>query len=450
LTGPNPTPAEPDGRSAPPVLVVVAGEVASGKSTVARALADRIGAETIEGDRVRDEMLGNVADQAALWDAFTPEFEVRVYEEVLRRAGQRLASGRRVILDGCFPQTVRRISARAAARRFGAPFLYVDCVASPDVIRRRIEERDAAGSHPGWAWIHDRVEAHREPLTGVEPDEVRRVDCDGAVEDCIAEVLTAPCLRAPTLHRPEAGPPRAVTFDCWNTLLYEADWEKTHALRVAELGTAAREAGWSGAPEAVRGAFDRAWERHMALWRDGVATGAHEVAVWSLAELGVSDPEPPAFAHLLQMFEEMSHSSRVLPLEGARETLAALSLADVPCALICDTGLTPGRVVRKHLESHGLLEALPVQIFSDEAGVPKPDPRVFRKALEALGVGPDGSVHVGDLRRTDVSGARSIGMTTVRIRDRHDDVTPLPEADRVVASHAELVDCLGLGPVRGR
>jgi FMN phosphatase YigB (HAD superfamily) len=48
------------------------------------------------------------------------------------------------------------------------------------------------------------------------------------------------------------------------------------------------------------------------------------------------------------------------------------------------------------------------------------------------------------LRRTDVAGARNLGMRSVRIRDRHDDEDPFPEADFVVSSHAELRALLGL------
>jgi FMN phosphatase YigB (HAD superfamily) len=71
-------------------------------------------------------------------------------------------------------------------------------------------------------------------------------------------------------------------------------------------------------------------------------------------------------------------------------------------------------------------------------GVPKPHPRTFQAALEPLGVAPARALHVGDLRRTDVAGARELGMVAVRIRARHDDRSALPEADFVVDSHAEL------------
>jgi putative hydrolase of the HAD superfamily len=131
-------------------------------------------------------------------------------------------------------------------------------------------------------------------------------------------------------------------------------------------------------------------------------------------------------------------------VEGAVETVERLAAAGVPCALVCDTGLTPGRVVREHLARLGMIPGLRAQLFSDEVGVPKPSPKIFHAALAALGVGAAGAVHVGDLRRTDVAGARALGITSVRLTAAHDDASALPEADHVAASHAELRALLGL------
>jgi putative hydrolase of the HAD superfamily len=176
----------------------------------------------------------------------------------------------------------------------------------------------------------------------------------------------------------------------------------------------------------------------MQEWSEGRATGAREVARAGLEALGAPEVQP-VFQQLIDHFENASHSSRVCALDGARETLRALREAGVACALICDTGLTPGRVVRRHLERLELLPHLALQIFSDEVGVPKPDPRTFRAALAGLGVSPTQALHVGDLRRTDVAGARAIGMMSARIRARYDDPhAELADADFVVDSHAEL------------
>ena len=168
----------------------------------------------------------------------------------------------------------------------------------------------------------------------------------------------------------------------------------------------------------------------MQAWQRGVHSGAREVARWSLERLGLPLPEA-VVQHLTERFQEASHTSYVLGLEGARDTLEALYEAGVPMALVCDTGLTPGRVVRRHLDRAGLLEPLAATMFSDEVGVPKPDRRIFHAALRAIDVAPEGAVHVGDLRRTDVAGARDVGMGTIRITAANDDAEdPSAEADR--------------------
>lgn len=238
--------------------------------------------------------------------------------------------------------------------------------------------------------------------------------------------------------------PTAVTFDCWNTLLREEDWHEAHHRRVNGLLHAARESGARVELEQAEVAFGRAWQRHMDLWSQGVASGAREVAVWAMHELGALT-HGARFELLVAHFEYASHSSCVVPLEGAVETVAALARAGVPAALICDTGLTPGRVVREHLARLGLLAGLRAQLFSDEVGVPKPHVRIFRAALDALGIEAAGTFHVGDLLRTDVAGARSAGMRSVRLCAVHDDDTDLPEADHVADSHAALRKLLGVG-----
>ena len=180
----------------------------------------------------------------------------------------------------------------------------------------------------------------------------------------------------------------------------------------------------------------RGWTIHHEDWVRGTATGARSIAGWILRELGT--PTAELEAQLCREFEEAVLQQAVRPLDGARRTLELLAERGVDRALICDTGFSPGRVVRQLLERHGLLEFLPVQVFSDEVGVPKPSPRMFEAALQGLAVAAEDCIHVGDLRRTDVAGGRRLGMSTIRIRDENDDTSNLPEADWVVESHSEL------------
>jgi len=410
--------------------VAVGGRVATGKTTVAGRLAALLGAEHVGADDVRAEV------EASGLVAFTRLFEAAVYARLLRRADEALAPGHSVVLDGCFALAVERAEARALALRHGAPFSFVECRARPETLRARLAERDTRT--PGWQTIADDVVARFEPVTGLAPEQHQVVSTDEASDAALAAIVARIRRR-----RDAAVHPAAVTFDCWNTLIYEGDWPTAHALRVMRLADAAREAGRPVSREQATRAFDVAWARHQAVWRAGEASGAREIARWGLAELGVEGGHA-VLERLVAAFEEASHTGRVAALDGAHETLAALARGGIPCALVCDTGLTPGRVVRRHLDDLGLLQGLAVHVFSDEIGVPKPDPRMFRAALVPLGVAPEHALHVGDLRHTDVAGARGLGMRSVRIRDRHDDEEPLPEADFVVSSHAELRALLGL------
>jgi putative hydrolase of the HAD superfamily len=241
-------------------------------------------------------------------------------------------------------------------------------------------------------------------------------------------------------HRPPSvlpQPLRAVTFDCWRTLLVERDWTVAHALRVDALVEAAKQVGRERERAELSGVFDAAWNRHIARWTRGVASGAAEIARDALGILGLSE-ESVDFAVLVTSWEEASHSGAVEAVDGTHAHLAFLSQAGLRLGVICDTGLTPGRVVRRLLHHAGLLTYFDVCVFSDEIGVPKPDPRIFHAALEALETDASHTAHVGDLLRTDVAGARGVGMASIRIRAVYDDPSEQPEADLLADSHSQL------------
>ena len=161
----------PDGPA--PVLVAVGGLVASGKSTLARTLAARIGAEWIDADHVRESLLGG------RWArGFDPGFEDEVYEELLLRAERLLESGRRVVLDACFPLARHRLAARALAQRHARTFLFVECRVSPAATHERLAARDAQAGRPGWTQIYRDLAAHWQPVEELEPEEHLLIDTD--------------------------------------------------------------------------------------------------------------------------------------------------------------------------------------------------------------------------------------------------------------------------------
>jgi putative hydrolase of the HAD superfamily len=91
----------------------------------------------------------------------------------------------------------------------------------------------------------------------------------------------------------------------------------------------------------------------------------------------------------------------------------------------------------------GLTALVDFLVISAEAGMRKPDPRIFHLALEKAGVRPEDAMHVGDLPEEDAEGARRAGVRPILI-DRRKRVTPnsFPADVRVVGSLPELLTLL--------
>jgi putative hydrolase of the HAD superfamily len=71
------------------------------------------------------------------------------------------------------------------------------------------------------------------------------------------------------------------------------------------------------------------------------------------------------------------------------------------------------REQHEKLDMCGLTLWIDVVVISEEVGFIKPDPAIFKIALEQLGCGPEQAVMVGDSWKVDVLGARGAGIRPV-------------------------------------
>jgi HAD superfamily hydrolase (TIGR01509 family) len=95
--------------------------------------------------------------------------------------------------------------------------------------------------------------------------------------------------------------------------------------------------------------------------------------------------------------------------------LAAIRSQGVRMALVSDIHFD----LRVDLEANGLGGNMDVHVLSFEHGFQKPDPRMFRLALDGLGAMPSEALMVGD-RASHDGGAASIGIDTL--------ILPAPKA----------------------
>ena len=176
-----------------------------------------------------------------------------------------------------------------------------------------------------------------------------------------------------------------------------------------------------------------------------------ELLVASLEEVGLHWERSWAAGRHLPPREAAETLVRALGVEGAAGEMVAeaflgagLRARGSRLGIVCDVGFSGGELLRELLAGEGLLDHFSGWAFSDEVGHYKPSPRIFEAALGSLGARPEASLHVGDLRRTDVAGAAAFGMRTARYRGIHDDADLRigAEADVVIDSHLELIDAI--------
>ena len=243
---------------------------------------------------------------------------------------------------------------------------------------------------------------------------------------------------------PADAPPLAVTFDFWETLVHADAANPMRERQIAAFAEGLAEAGHGRSRERLVAAFAENWTHFEAAWSGNTGQYTPADATDRIAALLEVPLDPGLRARLIEAFDEAGRGAALEVPSGAEDCLQRLRRHGVRLAIVCDVGLTPSPVLRERLCGFGLLRWFDAWSFSDETGWFKPAPQAFLAALDPLGVAPADAAHVGDMRRTDVAGARTVGMRAIRFRGFSDDTGGGPEADLVLDDLAALPETLGL------
>ncbi|GAB2794634.1 bifunctional aminoglycoside phosphotransferase/ATP-binding protein [Amycolatopsis magusensis] len=128
-------------------LVLVGGLPGSGKTTLAGAIADRLGATVLSSDRVRKELSGLGAEETAAAPygegIYDQKHTARTYTELLRRAETLLSLGETVVLDASWTDATRRRSAARIAARTNSRLVPLQCWAPVTTAAARLATRES-------------------------------------------------------------------------------------------------------------------------------------------------------------------------------------------------------------------------------------------------------------------------------------------------------------------
>jgi FMN phosphatase YigB (HAD superfamily) len=203
----------------------------------------------------------------------------------------------------------------------------------------------------------------------------------------------------------------AVTLDLWHTLIYlRPEAEEDYMRSQVELATAAlerapvRPSGRSLPRGELRRTFEEEYEAAVKASEDGRTVTPAEQFLTAAERTDRLVRAEDYLTGLKAKVESMPFA--VAP--GAGEFVRGLRQDGYRVAIISNTVGEPGRYllpVLREMEFHPYVESY---VFSDELPWTKPNPAIFRKALEQIGSTAAEAVHVGD-GWSDIEGARRTG-----------------------------------------
>jgi aminoglycoside phosphotransferase family enzyme/predicted kinase len=147
-------------------LVLIGGPPGTGKSTLAGAIADRLGFTVLSSDRIRKELAGLAPEQHLTGDygggIYSHAWTERTYAETVSRAAGLLALGESVVLDATWTSAGHRQAAADAAGRAAADLVQLRCVTALPLAASRVASRADSVSDATPA-IAARLAAEQEP-----------------------------------------------------------------------------------------------------------------------------------------------------------------------------------------------------------------------------------------------------------------------------------------------
>jgi len=144
-----------------PQLCAVGGLSGTGKTTVARLVAARMGAVVIRSDSVRKHLAGRRPEEPLPAAAYTQDASAAVYRRMLVDARRALRAGSPVILDATFLEEHARRAAGAVAQTLGVPFTGAFLHAPLETLLDRVGARHGDASDADAAVV--RSQASRDP-----------------------------------------------------------------------------------------------------------------------------------------------------------------------------------------------------------------------------------------------------------------------------------------------
>jgi putative hydrolase of the HAD superfamily len=230
-------------------------------------------------------------------------------------------------------------------------------------------------------------------------------------------------------------------LDAGNTVVFFDHARLAHACRLAGHSTTV--AALVAAEGKTKVALDQG-RLHECSWSHShvaSARGWGKVMATMVLRAGLAAEQIPSLLDTLWPAHLARNLWSLVP-DGLTAALDRVRAGGVRVAIVSNS---EGKLTEQ-LEGLGVLGSLDLVVDSGVLGIEKPDPRIFRVALERFDVPPERALHLGDTFGTDVVGARAAGVRVAlvdphrHLEGHYTDVPRVPGAREVAHALAEARD----------
>ena len=207
---------------------------------------------------------------------------------------------------------------------------------------------------------------------------------------------------------------KAITFDFWQTLYADSDsnWQQRQQVRIQRCHTYLSGQSYTCTLDDVGFGLQEAYNLVASLWKEhrGISV---ERCMHRFAEVLHLQLNSEEIAALIECLGAACLEVPPVLMPHLKPVLSRLS-EQCPLGIVSDSALTPGRFARKLMARDDILKYFTAFTFSDETDYTKPEVVQFHSTLARLDAVPEEAVHIGDIFRTDIVGAKNAGMKAIR------------------------------------
>jgi len=203
-----------------------------------------------------------------------------------------------------------------------------------------------------------------------------------------------------------------ITIDFWNTLLSNLGSERRQQLRELALKEVLIRENVPFDERNFSTAFDAVLEQFKSIWFTEHRTLlTHEITALLLQQFNCT-PTKESLDYLTHNFSVGVVQDPPELLPQVEKSLEILS-KDFSLGVVSDTYFSPGKQLREVLKHHDIMRYFTSFSFSDETGVSKPHQKAFTVVLNNFNSTVNESLHIGDIRKTDILGANVLQMDSI-------------------------------------